>query len=49
MANRVFILLIHYTRFTDNLQEKFYASRSTALTDLWLMLTYRIYITAGAC
>ena len=77
MANRAFILPIHYTHFTDNPQEKFYASRNTALadylftfpaviiqpltgfwlihevgygwSDLWLMLTYGIYIIAGAC
>ena len=77
MANRVFILPTHYTHFTENLQEKFYASRNTVLTDylftfpaviiqpltgfwlihavgygwtaLWLMLTYGIYIIAGAC
>ena len=63
--------------FTDNLQEKLYASRNTVLadylftfpavviqplsgialihmvgydwTDLWLMLTYGIYIIAGLC
>ena len=33
MANKVFILSIHYTHFTDNPQEKFYASRNTVLTD----------------
>ena len=33
MANRTFILPIHYTHFTDNPQEKFYASRNTVLTD----------------
>ena len=77
MANRVFILPTHYTHFTDNPREKFYASRNTVLTDylftwpaviiqpltgfwlihevgygwtnLWLMLTYGIYIIAGAC
>ena len=77
MVNRAFILFLHYTHFTDNLQEKFYASRNTILTDylftfpaviiqpltgfwlihevgygwadLWLMLTYGIYIIAGAC
>ena len=26
-------LIIHYTHFTDNLREKFYASRNTALAD----------------
>lgn len=33
MANRASILPIHYTNFTDNLQEKFYASRNTVLAD----------------
>ena len=33
MANRAFILPTHYTHFTDNPQEKFYASRNTALAD----------------